>query len=595
MPYKRALATGAALAVLAGAELSIQRDPAKGSALFDPAASAQALCTAQGGLDTRRSVFLGIARSYAQASAMNPDAAKDTAPLGIAAMNWPISTSRDEAQAAFDAGVAHMANFNHHEAVRAFRAGQAADPDCAMCFWGEATALGMNINAPFDPETAAAAMAAADRAQALAAGAGQTERALIEALGERFAQDENGTVTENPDAYASAMDEVARTAPEDDFVAILAAEANMNTQPWDYWETNGFNPKGRAKRSIELLEGVLARTPEHPQAIHLYIHMTEASADPYRAEPYADVLAGLAPDYGHLVHMPSHVYYRLGRWKKSLAHNDIAIAADEAYLAGAEDPSVMYRFGYYPHNVHFALTSALMGGNADVALLMADKLNEALPPAMASPAPIIEIVKAAPYYAAARFQPAEAVLALAEPPGDHPFLHAAWHYARGEAMVVAGDGDGARTEAAAIRALIDDPRIPEMDAAFVAATQVLRLSALTIEARAAAAQGDLSTAIALMEEAVSVEATIPYMEPPFWYYPARQTLGAYVLLDGQADRAERLFRETLLQSPNNAYALFGLAEAYRALGDRRSAAHAEHLFKEAWMGGKRADLTLARL
>lgn len=583
MAVRRILATTVALSALAGFDMG-QEVPG-GSPALDLVTLNRGLCGDGSALQERRAFFVRMAQAYAAEQGAAPgDGAVEVLPETLERLHYPITTASPEAQEWFDRGVAYTVGFNHAEAVKAFRQGRVVDPACAMCAWGEAFALGSNINAPFDPEIGEDAMAAAAAASNNADGASDAEKALIEAMAVRYAKGEDGGIVEDAMAFAEAMDKAARAHPDDNFIAVVAAEANMDTQPWDYWEPGGRTPKGRGARTIELLESVIARNPDYPPAIHLYIHATEASTDPWRAEAHADRLAALAPDLGHIVHMPSHVYYRIGEWKKSLDINYEAVAADEAFLKKAADPSLIYAYGYYPHNVHFALTSALMAGHGEVSAEMAGKLQQALPVAVTSPAPVLEIIKAAPHYVDARFGDMETVLAADKPATDDPFLLSAWHYARGEKLALAGRSDEALAEAAAIEALASRQEIADLLEAFVPGPQVLSISALTIRARVAAMNEDYARAVSLMEEAVAVQDAIPYMEPPFWYYPARQTLGAYLLLDGQADRAEQVFLAALLDSPNNAWVLHGLSEVYRARGEVRSARHAERLFRDAWLG-----------
>jgi len=368
----------------------------------------------------------------------------------------------------------------------------------------------------------------------------------------------------------------------------------MNMQPWDYWEAGGRIGKGRTDRTISLLEGVLARNPDYPAAIHLYIHITEASRNPYRAADHADRLAALTPGLGHLVHMPSHIYYRIGRFEQSLEHNIKAVAADEAYLETA-DASILYEYGYFTHNIHFAMTSAQMAGDAETALAMAAKLNEKLPLDMATAAPFVQPIKAAPYYAMAQFADPQTILGARDPGGELPFLQAAWHYARGEAYVKLGDLDAADGEAMAISALIAEADMSNLVDGGVPALDILNIARLTIIARAAASEDDFGTGVEAMEEAVALQEGLAYTEPPYWYYPAKQTLAAMVLQAGDSERAEQLFLESLTASPNNAWVLFGLSESYKAQGDKNGAKYARALFKDAWLGKRKAKLSLGQL
>lgn len=497
--------------------------------------------------------------------------------------HYPVSTASREAQLWFDHGLAHMANFNHDEAIASFRKAQASDPSCAMCFWGEGLSFGSNINIPYDANRGAAGLVATGKALALLDGTNERETKLIKALGTRYGV-EGEAVAENAGAFAEAMDGVALAFPEDKLILSLAAEANMDTQPWDYWQVGAREPKGRTARTVELIEMALAIDPDYAPAIHLYIHITESSVDPFRAEAYADRLLAQDIGIGHLVHMPSHIYLRLGKWKKSHASNIAAIAADEAYIA-ATDNAAIYGSVYYPHNVHFVVASSQFAGNAATALEMADKLETLAQIDPSAANPLGEHIAASPIFTDLIFSTNETVLAIPEPAKAHLYMRTAWHYARGTVLARQGDLAAAQGEMDRLMALTGEPGFADYDALYLTPLAgVHEVAKLTLEGRMLAASGDLTGAIDRLEFAAAAEAQLPYFEPTWWYYPTRQTLGLYLLQDGQYDRAEREFFKTLIKAPNNAYALFGLAETYRAKGDSRSEAYARELFDEAWMG-----------
>ena len=595
MKTKLFLGVGAAALLLSGVTITSQTSSETNASVpfLHPLLIARSLCGENpDGLAKRRAFFLRAAQAYAQEEEAAPDG--PTLRPAIDTITYEISTANPEAQAWFNQALAFTYNFNHGEAINAFKQAQAIDPTCAMCYWGEAFALGPNINAPMFDEAVAPAYAAILKAIELRDGATEKERALINALGYRYEAQPIADRAKLDNAFADAMDEVANQYPDDDFIASLAAEANMDTQSWDYWEDGGRTPKGRTARTISLLEGVLERNPNYTAAIHLYIHITEASFDPYRAAEHADRLAALSPGLGHLIHMPSHTYYRIGRFKQSLDHNIAAVAADQAYLASA-DASMLYEYGYFTHNIHFAMTSAQMAGDAKAALEMATLLDEKLPVEMATAAPWVQPIKAAPYYAMVQFAEPQAILDTDDPGEDMPFLQGAWHYARGEALIKESDVEGAMAEAEAISALIANADMSPLTDGGVPVLDILNIARLTIIARAAAADGALDTAIEAMEEAVALQDAMAYTEPPFWYYPAKQTLASMLLRADKAERAEQLFLESLTESPNNAWVLYGLAETYKAQGDKNGAKYANGLFKDAWLGEKKAKLTLSQL
>lgn len=577
----------ASAAALAFGGVAIERSSrSEGAAFVEPRLFAKSVCGADAAQS--RAYFASIGAAIAKETM--PAAA--SAPKQVGAIAYEITTTAPLAQAHFNAGLAHMLNFNHGAAIASFKAAQAADSDCAMCWWGESFAWGPNINMPMPDEAVAPAYAALKKAQT-AKGASEKERALIAALAKRYGPAPVKTRAPLDAAFAEAMAKVAEKYPGDDFILALAAEADMDTSPWDYWETDGRTSKGRAGHAISLVETVLKRNPNHPAAIHLYIHLTEATIDPFRAVPYADRLAALSPGLGHLIHMPSHTYFRIGRYKQSLGLNLDAVAADEAFLA-ANKAEPMYEYGYFVHNIHFVMTSAQMAGDAATALAMAEKLDGKLPLAFAEEVPFSQPIKVAPYYALAQFATPETILETADPGTDIPFIAAAWRYARGEAYARLGDAARARAEAQAIAKLAAEEDFSPLLEINIPAPDIMKIQELTLLARAAAAEGRGDEAIRIMEEVVTRQDRLPYTEPAYWYYPARQTLAALVLKAGDAERAGQLFIEALAEAPNSGRALYGLAEANRLAGDKAGAKYARALFKKAWSGDAKS-LSLAHL
>ncbi len=544
-----------------------------------------ALC-AQGAGQSPWQVRLASMLSMVEAYAQSLPGDMNTPPplvAGLGNAHMAVSTSVPLAQEYFDQGVRYLHAFNHAEATRAFRHAQRLDPNCAMCFWGEAFALGPNINAPMEASDYAPAYAAARRAHELRAGATPLEQAYIDAIQTRYvaAAPENRASLDA--AFADAMAHAADRCPDDDVIQSLAAEAAMDTQPWDYWEANGRDPKGRAGDAIRRVETVLARSPDNSGAIHLYIHLAEASTDPWRAEAAAERLGRTAPQAGHLVHMPGHIYYRVGRFRDSIRANIEAVEADERFIANA-DASPLYRYGYYPHNVHFVLTSAAMGGDARTALDYADKLDEAVPMEMAAAVVLAQPVKAAPWFARARFATPESVLAAAQPPSGVDYVTGAWRYARGEALIRLGRIAEARSEADALQNLIQTGDFSALNGGGVPAQDVLGIYRRVLLGRAYMAEQNYPAAIAELRAAAEAQARVPYTEPPYVYYPIRRTLGAAYLLNNQPAVAEMEFLYTLIDSPNDAYAYWGLSEARRMRGDRRGQYAARQLFDGAFLG-----------
>jgi tetratricopeptide (TPR) repeat protein len=499
---------------------------------------------------------------------------------------YPITTNEATAQRYFDQGLRLMHAFNHPEALRAFRWAQQIDPGCAMCSWGEAYVLGPNINAPMDPTAAAPAAAAVSRAKERAATTSERENALIAALGKRYSADPQADRAALDQAYADAMADVAARFPEDVEIATLYADAMMNLSPWDYWEADGRTLKPQVAGLVSTLEGALARDPRHPYAIHLYIHAVEASTTPEQAEPYADRLGPLMSGAGHMVHMPSHIYFRLGRFQDSIAANRDAVAADEEYLAevSAYGP---YPYSYYPHNVHFLLESARMVGDGPTALAAADKLPLIMSDEVSAQIPWVQIIKAAPYFAHAQFSPPETTLSIPDPGDQFPYVRAMWHYARGVAHAARGDAQAAREEAVAITGIGERTDFTQITSAGVPAPDIVRLASRIVDGRAAQAEGYYDAATAAFRDAAAVQDGLPYTEPPYWYYPVRQSLGAVLLQAGKPAEAEGMFREALRQYPNSAWALYGLKEAQAAQGNTAAAAATQRQLNAVWQGEQR--------
>ncbi|KQV44973.1 hypothetical protein ASD07_20090 [Duganella sp. Root336D2] len=508
-------------------------------------------------------------------------------------LHFSITTRSPRAQAYFDQGLRLLFSFNHAEAARAFRAAQQADPQCAMCHWGEALVLGPNINAPMLPEMAAPAFAAAERAAAAANSASPLEQALVRAVNQRYGAQAPADRAPLDQAYAAAMGEAARSFPNDDTVQALFAEALMDLSPWDYWEAGGASPKGRTRELVDALERVLERNPSHPGAIHYYIHAMEASTHPEKALPYARQLARQVPGAGHIVHMPSHIYYRVGLYKDALQSNLDAIAIDERYFRAAASDAV-YKGAYYPHNIHFAMVSALMGGDGKAALQATQRLERSISPELLRAIPPMQPVRAAPYFAHVQFSSAETLLALPAPGEEFVLLRAMWHYARAVGFARKGMWDEGRRE-------VDSIAVIEQKADFkplldwgVPGADIVRTARLVAAGKLAEAKGELAGAIALFTQAVAAQDALPYTEPPYWYYPVRQSLGAALLKAGKLEEAEAAFRASFARTPSNGWALRGLLEVYEKRGDKAAAAATRKRFAATWLGPKDGP-QLARL
>ena len=509
------------------------------------------------------------------------------APLfeGMGDYHMPITTGDPDAQRYFDQGMVLAFGFNHAESIRSFRAAQTLDPQCAMCFWGEALATGPNINvtnngkAVMAPAERVSARSAIDAALALIDGVTPKEQDWIRALDARY--DGQSDTSRDPldRAWADALAVMAERYPDDTTVASVYAEALMNTMPWDYWGPNG-EAKPDTQAVIASLEAVMAADPNHPLALHLYIHALEASSNAAKAEAAADRLADLVPGSGHLVHMPSHIYFRVGRYQDSAMANIRAAEVDEAYIAQCNAQG-FYPALYYPHNIHFLWASATMQGQSALSLESARRVVANVRVEQVEQFPTIQFFRTVPMLSLVRFARWEEIFAEPEPYEPFAFARAIWHYGRGVAHAALGDAEAALTELAAIEALE-----PEVDEIFMGnvypARDLLGIAKSLLIGEVAYRSGDAAAAVLAFEEAVSLQDALPYTEPPFWYYPTRQSLGAALLASDRLAEAQVVFEADLEQYPMNGWSMFGLAEALRRQGDNTGAAEVTARFETVW-------------
>lgn len=498
-----------------------------------------------------------------------------------------ITTDSPLAQKYFDQGLVLAYGFNHAEALRSFAEASAQDPECAMCAWGEAYVLGPNINKPMDPADAPAAYEHAQRAARLAPAASPVEQALIAAMTERYAKPPVAADRAPLDlAYANAMRGVAARFQGDLDVQTLFAEALMDTMPWDYY-VDPATPKPEGVELIAALDSVIARDPRHIGALHLYIHAIEPSNQPGRAEAAADRLGPLSPGAGHLVHMPSHIYLRVGRYHDASTANELAAAADESYISQCRVQG-FYPAAYYPHNVHFLYASAAFEGRSAVSIEAARKLSANMTPEIVAEVPSTEEFVPMEIYALARFGRWDDLLAVPAPDPAWRYSLGVWHFGRGMALASTGDLPGARSELAAVKSLAAEPDLGEMVfASGSTPSGLLEIGVRVLEARIATAEGDHATAIRLLDQAVVMQDALPYTEPPPWYFPNREALGQALLAAGEPSEAEVVFVEQLEHTPRNGWSLRGLAESQRAQGDDEGAIATEAQLDEVW---SRADV-----
>src|SRR3954471_12080494 len=552
------------LPVLAGGVLAIGAVTPETTAIIVPPGPTEALiCGTPAGHSSRTLLRLPTTRTEVppgeiKAATPQPAFAESEPPLwdGLGHLSFAITTANPKAQAYFDQGLRLAYAFNHGEAQRSFRKAQKLDPSCAMCFWGEALVLGPNINLPMQDDAGGPAFSAAKRASELASRSTPREQALISAIARRYSDDGQAERASLDAAYADAMKEAAARFPEADDIAVLYAESVMDLSPWNYWQPGGHEPNPQSVPIVPTLERVLATQPHHFGAIHFYIHAVEASDRPERAEPYADRMRGAVPAAGHLVHMPSHIYYRVGRYLDALADNKTAVAVDEKYLADTDAPMGVYRLGYYPHSIHFVIASAQMSGDGPTVIAAAEKLRGLIPDEVARGIAMVHPVKAAPYFAHAQFSAPEMILALPDPGDEIPYVKAMWHYARGVALAAQGKFVEADLEATAIEAIDRSADFALLKSSGIPAHEVLNLASAVVRARIAQAQGRFDAAIAEFKKAAALQDALPYTEPPYWYYPVHQSLGAALLQAGRVPEAEAQFRSALKQAPANGWAYF---------------------------------------
>jgi tetratricopeptide (TPR) repeat protein len=520
---------------------------------------------------------IGPTMARAQSSSLS-----DAVPLytNLGAHHKTISTKVPATQQYFDQGLRLVYGFNHAEAIRAFQRAAELDPTCAMCYWGIALAYGPHVNAPMDAPSGVAAYAALQKARALMSHATPAERAYMEAVGQRYAAEPPADRTPLDTAYALAMSILASNYPDDLDAATLYAESLMDLRPWNYWRPDG-TPYPGTDEIVRQLKKVIARNSNHPGACHYYIHAVEA-VNPQAAVPCAERLVRLMPGEGHMVHMPAHIYIRVGRWNDAVQANQHAIHTDEVFIEG-QHPMGVYPLAYYPHNIHFLAFASTMAGRSAMAIEASQTLTSKVNLDAARQVGMLQ--EMLPYHALTltTFGRWDDVVAVPLPPSDIKLSYAMAHYARGVAYAAKGQW----TEA---QAALDT--VTEINAATPADAD--SKTALSIAERAllgeiAARKGDAKGGIEHFREAVVIEDAGLYFEPPKWYYPIRHSLGAAYLKAGQPAEAERVYREDLRRFPENGWALFGLAQALRAQGKDKEAATVDARFKKAWAG---ADVTL---
>ncbi|MBV9062779.1 MAG: hypothetical protein JOY77_07595 [Alphaproteobacteria bacterium] len=517
--------------------------------------------------------------------AVYPQAGKQGAPVlaGYGDHHHTITTSNPQAQAYFDQGIRLLFGFNHAEAIRSFREAARLDANCAMCWWGVAFALGPNINLPMQPDANAPAMAAVQMARALEPHASPEEVAWIEALATRYSADPKADRHALDEAFAQAMGKVWDQHPNDLDAGVFYAESMMDTQPWDYWQEDHTTPKGHGAEIDATLDTVLKREPLHPGALHLYIHAMEASNTPERAEAAADKLEPLMPSSGHIVHMPSHIYFRVGRYRDAVKVNTAAALKDEEYIAACQAQG-FYPLAYYSHNIHFLWTSSEMLGRYQAAEDAGQRLQRAAAAGapMAAAIPPVQLYLLVPVVTDIRFGKWDKALAEKIPSPDLKLDLAMSHYGRAFAYANKHQYRRAAKERSALAAMIAKKEFAEIDAFPVPGTHMAQVALHLLDGEIARIKGRTAVALHHFKTANELYKALPYTEPDYWYQPVSHIYGAALLAAGKPAEAEAVYRESLTVHRLDGWALYGLAQALEAEGKTKEAADTRAQFTSVW-------------
>jgi tetratricopeptide (TPR) repeat protein len=497
----------------------------------------------------------------------------------LGSLHHPITTTSEQAQQYFDQGLRFVYAFNHEEAIRSFEAAAQQDPQAAMPYWGIALALGPNINSAMEKQDEHRAIEMVQKARRLADRATPVEQAYIDALVARYVGRKGIKRKGLDEAYAKAMRSVAKRFSEDADAATLFAEALMDLRPWDLWKPDG-RPQPGTEEIVATLEAALAMSPDHPGACHYYLHAVEASSQLERALPCADRLPGLMPGAGHLVHMPAHIYMRLGKYHEAVERNQQAVDIDQQYLAGRNQTGE-YADGYYTHNLHFLWASLAMEGRNVEAMNAARDLTETITTEEARKDRWKELYLATPIFSMIRFGRWEELLREPPPPKELRFMDGMWRLGRGLALVATGRLPGAEGEHVILAGLTKQIR---RDRTTEEKTEraLLKIAERVLTGELAAHRQRYDDAIRLFEEAIKMEEALPFSEPPLWPLSVRHHLGAVLLLAGRPSAAEAVYHADLLHHPDNGWALTGLIQSLRAQQKDDQAAEAEDRFKKAW-------------
>ncbi len=524
-----------------------------------------------------------LALAQEHAAHMAAPAKSATLMTGVGTLHHPVSTKNVQAQQFFDQGLRLIYAFNHDEAARSFRRATELDPKLAIAWWGVAEAVGPNYNDPASDERFQQAHDAIQKAADLSEGASPSEKAYIEAMAKRFPADQKADRRKAAEDYRDAMREVVKNFPDDLDAATLFAESGMNLHPWGLWHVDG-TPEEGTEEVVATLESVLKRDPDHMGAVHYYIHAVEASRSPQRALASANKLAAMAPAAGHLVHMPAHVYIRTGDYEAAVKTNQMAAAADRAYMK-ASGVQGIYPMMYYSHNLHFIAMCAAMNGNYPEAKKNADMLATHVAPGVKQMPPL-EGFMTIPIAVDVRFHKWDSIMAMKQPDQSMQITTVFWHFARG--MALAGKGKLSEAEAE-YKLVADAEKATPEDLPFAMpvnnkAKDVLKIAENVLAAKIAMAKKDTDGAISHLQEAVAIQDTLKYDEPSDWFFPVRESLGAALMMKGDVASAEKTFRDDLDRNPRNPRSLYGLQQVLKKQGREYDAGFVEKQFKSSWKG-----------
>jgi tetratricopeptide (TPR) repeat protein len=510
---------------------------------------------------------------------------------GLGNIQHPVTTDSKQAQRYFDQGIRLVFGFNHKEAIRSFRSAAYLDPECAMAYWGIAYAYGPHVNKPMDASDTTNAWAAMQQAVSHQSQASPKEQAYISALTTRYQSFHTNDRSALDKAWAAASRQLARQYPDDLDAQVFFAEALMDTMPWDYW-TRDRKPKPETEEILAALRFVMSRNPNHPGANHYYIHAVEAGPAPELGLPAADRLREQITTAGHLVHMPAHIYMRVGQYEDATVANEHAVKADRSYIRQCRAQG-FYPGVYYPHNIHFLWWAQLFEGKSKEALRTANQAANYAVENYCGPSKVLEAprLRHLPWLTLLRFGKWDEILALREPAATNDFLvdRAMWHFSRGVAWVARQKPAQAEGEYKAMAKLATSEQAKQLSNPNFPVADTLAVPMHWLAAKVAGAKGDTAAMIAELEKALALETALPYMEPKYWPIPVRTALAAALLRSGNPAKAEQTFREDLQHWPRNGWSLFGLERALREQGKKQQAEDVQRQFTDAW---SHADVTL---